>query len=462
MTVQEKKDRLGAISEEMAALLAVTEGDDARALTDEEDAKYEALETEAGTIESELRADEAAQVLAQRKERAAALAKQQEEPNKRQTLSPQPVTSTVAKPKAPTISVPHYPGTLHPAWGANPQEALQRAYLAGKWLLATLANHGPSREYCKEHGVEMLYHNEGSDTAGGFLVFPEFESTIIDLRNQYGVFRRESKISPMGSDTKTVPRRVSGLTAYYVGENEAITASEKAWDQVRLTARKLAVLSRWSTELNEDSVIAMAADLTDEIAYAFAKEEDEAGFVGDGTSTYGRMTGATVKIADGNHAGSIVDAVSGNTAYSTLDLGDFEACVGKLPSYADANAKWYIHKAGWAASMLRLLDAAGGNTAAMLAGGTPVSFLGYPVVFSEVLNSTLTAQTSTIVALFGDLKKASTFGDRRGITLATSTDRYFEYDQIGIKGTERYHINVHDLGDGSNAGPLVALKTASS
>ncbi|HSG60845.1 MAG TPA: phage major capsid protein, partial [Pseudomonadales bacterium] len=77
-------------------------------------------------------------------------------------------------------------------------------------------------------------------------------------------------------------------------------------------------------------------------------------------------------------------------------------------------------------------------------------------------NSTLTAQASTIVALFGDLSLASMMGSRRDITFAISSDRFFEYDQLAIKGTQRYDIKVHDLGDATTAGPIVALKTPAS
>ena len=58
---------------------------------------------------------------------------------------------------------------------------------------------------------------------------------------------------------------------------------------------------------------------------------------------------------------------------------------------------------------------------------------------------------------FGDLSMAATFGDRRGMTIAVSTERYFELDQLAIKGTERFDIVAHGLGDNTNAGPIVAL-----
>jgi HK97 family phage major capsid protein len=58
---------------------------------------------------------------------------------------------------------------------------------------------------------------------------------------------------------------------------------------------------------------------------------------------------------------------------------------------------------------------------------------------------------------FGDLSLAATMGERRGVTVKTTQDRYLEFDQIGIRGTERFDINVHDLGNSNIAGPIVGL-----
>ena len=97
----------------------------------------------------------------------------------------------------------------------------------------------------------------------------------------------------MASDTRTDPRRVGGLLPYFVGESTAGTQSTKNWNQVRLTAKKLMVLTKFSNELNEDSILNVADDLSSEIAYAFAFKEDDCGFNGDATqSTYGGIVGA--------------------------------------------------------------------------------------------------------------------------------------------------------------------------
>jgi HK97 family phage major capsid protein len=263
----------------------------------------------------------------------------------------------------------------------------------------------------------------------------------------------------MQSDTLIVPRRQSGVTAYFVSENAEITASDKGWDTVSLTARKLAVLTKYSSELSEDSVISIADDLAQEIAYAFADKEDECLFNGDGTSTYGGIVGLKNALGDGSE----VTAITGNTAFSTLDLEDFEAMVGKLPQFAVNGARWYISRVGWANSMLRLAEAAGGNTVAQIAGGAPLQFLGFPVEIVQVMNSTTTAQTSTDgIAYLGNLDLAASMGSRRGISIAVDSSRYFEFDQLAIRGTERFDINVHEKGTASVAGPVIMLKTPGS
>jgi HK97 family phage major capsid protein len=344
-------------------------------------------------------------------------------------------------------------------------DADKKAYMAGRFYMAILWNDHDSKQWCHDNGIDTRYKavlKEATNELGGVLVPEEVEQTIIDLREQFGVFRREARDEPMVSDTKVIPRRTGGVTAYFGDEAPAsgMTETDKSWDHVRLTAKKLYVLTRYSTEVGEDAIISIGDDLTNEIAYAFASKEDDCGFLGDGTSTYGGITGLINAIA----AGSKVTAASGNTAFSTLDLTDFEDMVGKLPTYAEGNAKWYISKAGYAASMMRLIDAAGGNTIATLQNGANMrEFLGYPVVIAQKMNNTLTAQTSTDgLCYFGDLRQAAAFGNRRGMSILMSEHRYMEFDEIGIRGTERFDLNVHETGTASAAGAIIMLSTPSS
>lgn len=336
----------------------------------------------------------------------------------------------------------------------------REAYAAGQFFLAAIYGSQSSREWCEKHGIELRGALSTTDPAkGGFLVPSFLDQAIINLRESRGVFRQNARVLTMASDTHSIARRTGGYTAYFVGENDETTASDKTNDQVKLVAHKLAVLAKYSSEISEDAIIDVASDIAQEIAYAFADKEDSCGFNGDGTSTYGGMVGVKNAVA----AGSEYTAATGNTAFGTLDLADFEGMVGKLPTYALQNAKWFISRAGWAASMLRLANAAGGNTSREIEGGVQPMFMGFPVVWAQVMNSTLTAQTSTEgLAYFGDLSQAATLGDRRQTSIRASDQRYFELDQIGILGTQRFDINVHERGTASAAGSIISLLTPGS
>jgi HK97 family phage major capsid protein len=109
--------------------------------------------------------------------------------------------------------------------------------------------------------------------------------------------------------------------------------------------------------------------------------------------------------------------------------------------------------------MLRLLNALGGNNNSDVANGRPMNFLGYPVVTSQVLYNGA-GVTDQIVGYFGDLRMTSYIGRRRGMTIASDSSIYFHKDQIAIRATQRYDINVYDRGTASEAGGLVALKLA--
>lgn len=448
MTLAEIRARLEAIAVRMKELAEANE------LSDEQQAEFDALGPEReDLLKRKQRYDLAAQ---------AALDAQAAQPGERGPERQQIAgrnDGRNAEPEQRTVPQRRY--RAKPLRGFGSEED---AYRSGMWFLGHVVGNEQARSWCRDHGAftpEDRAQSTVANTAGGALVIPEFEQAIIDLREQYGVFRQKARFVSMGSDRMTVPRRTGGVTAYFVSENSEITESEKTWDQVTLTARKLACLTKYSSEIAEDALIDMASDLASEIAYAFALKEDQCAFLGTGASTYDGISGLITELTTAT--ASQAEAASGNTAFSTLDLTDFESMIGKLPEYGGIQPEWYIHKAGWAASMMRLADAAGGNTAEVIEGQRRRMFLGYPVNFVQVMNSTLEAQTSTYgLCYFGDMRMAASMGERRGIRIKTSDQRYFEYDQWGIQGTERIDINIHDVGDTSDAGPMIMLSTPSS
>jgi HK97 family phage major capsid protein len=343
-------------------------------------------------------------------------------------------------------------------------DAVQKAARFGHWLLASRGIR-KSLNWCDRHGIEVKAHTEGVNSAGGFLVPDEFETELISLREQFGVFRNEARIRPMKGDTLRIPRRGSTLSASFVGEAAAGTESTMTFEQVMLVAKKAMVLTTVSSELNEDAFVNLADDVAGEIAYAFAKKEDECGFIGDGTSTYGGIQGVADALANGTENFQYVD--HGAATITGVTAATVSAMMALLPQYADTpNCKFYMHKSTWHAGFADLLLDAGGNTGRDLqAGFAQPTFLGYPVVFTQaMLNGSQTQSADGIAALFGDLSLAASFGDRRQTTIQISEhasvggESVFERDELAVRGTERFDINVHDIGDGSESGPIVGLR----
>lgn len=337
----------------------------------------------------------------------------------------------------------------------------EEAYRFGQWFFAAKGS-DRAKDFCRKNGIPLTKgHTEGINTEGGYLVPEEFEETIITLRETYGVFRRNAKVWPMSNDTLRLPRRKSGLTAYAVGEAVAGTESTQKFEQISLVAQKFMVLTTVSNELNEDAMVNIGDDVAQEIAQAFAQREDECGFIGDGGADYSGIVGVrqALRDVDGtlSNCKGIVDA--GETSWDGIVIGDFNTMMARLPAYADTPAcKWYCSKAFYHSVMERVAYAAGGITYREIKekSATPV-FMGYPVEYVQVLDRTST--DGSIPLLFGDLAMAAYFGDRRSMNIAFSDSALnaFEQDEVAIRGTTRFDIKVPNVGDTTDAGPIIGL-----
>ena len=358
-----------------------------------------------------------------------------------------------------------YRGTaLHSFKGPN---AVRAAYRAGMFLRATLQNDVAAIEYCRQNNIPLNRVQSGSDNSlGGVLVPIELENAIIDLRIQYGVMRANSNVKPMGSDTKIIPRRKGGLKAFPVGPGDRGTYSDATWDTIELIARKWMVLTKMEDELDEDSIINFADTLMSEIAYAFTNAEDNTGFNGDGSSAFHGIVGIIPKLRgiDANPANIKGLKVASGNAWSEITEGDVLGVIGLLPQFArsSGNVKWFCTHEFWATVLQRIALAKGGVSYAEINGELKEVFMGKPVEFVEVMPHT--EANSQIPLLYGNLAQASTFGDRRGVTIKTtdSNGTEFEEDIQTIKGTERFDINIHDVGSTTEAGPIVGLITAAA
>lgn len=462
------QNRAAAISKQMRALSDLTDR------TPEQDAELKALVAQSAEVRQGL--DFEANIAKAEAELRSTI--EQAAPAPAAPVAPAPATTVVEEsPEARSrkflnsleirgVPVPHH--TQLRAFNERPED-VETAYRCGRWIKATFFKHPDDVQWCKDHGVEGRALGENSNTAGGALVPQEFAARVIRLVENYGTFAASpvEKVT-MTRDTMIIPKRITGTSAYFIGEGVAVNESQPSYANVQLVAKKLAVSTRMSSEVVEDSLISLADAVTSEFATSLAYQIDACGWVGDGTSNYGGIYGLVNKINSGSYTNSVQTADAGHVSFETLTIGDFLKCIAKLPLYARSQgAAWYISPAGYAASMARLRYQAGGNAVADLGGGVTETFLGYPVNQVHVMNSTLGSDPSAVKVLFGNLAMSSIYARRRDFSVRLYDQVYATTDQLLLQGTLRFDIVHHTLSskDGAGndiSGPVTALKTSAS
>lgn len=311
--------------------------------------------------------------------------------------------------------------------------------------------------------MEALLANKAMGTnvfaAGGAAVPEVLLADLIRNVEQYGRFAVNAGRIPMAAPTVTLPKRLTGLTVYYPDENVDITESEPTLGDVTLNARLYATLTKWSNTLHEDIAVEFGGWLAEEIAHAHAYAVDLNGFRGDGTSTYARVTGIfnnsdVVTHILGNAVGASLTN-TGKDTFGELAYTDLTAAQGLLPTKARRNAKWYCHR--YVAAVMRgLVDTNGRPIFAQdyVNGKRVTRILGDELVEIDVGPSTSAAKTDFI--LYGDLKLAMGYGERRSLTIANSQEAGFAADQTWIRSTARRAIAALD---GSQ---MVKLRTSTT
>lgn len=452
-TLKEIREELDALLDAAKAIQSLAEKE-SRELTAEESAEWTRLmDEESGlVVAKQAEFDHAVKLDRERKALAVARTRSNES-----HLGAERIDD--GKPRAENVTVRH---AIAPLQAFRGETAARDAYDCGHWLRAMLAASRGRRDEQSEAVIARrgwdirASQTEGTATAGGYLVPDPLEAAFIEYRQAVGVMRNLADVHVMTADTLNVPKLTSGQTVRYPGEAGAITASDEAWGQVAFSAVKRSILSYVSQELKDDAIINIMDQAVSRMAYQFALQEDNEAINGDGTSTYGGETGILTALG----AGGVSQAASGHDTWPEIDAADVTAWLAKLPSQHSMNETIVCSRAFYFAVLYRLMVSAGGNTVDTLmgGGGGRYSFYGIPVVLTDRMPTATAA--ATVCALYGNFPQAIALGDRSGLEFATSDQYAFNQGLLAIRGVTRYDWNAHNCGDGSNAGAVVALKTA--
>lgn len=170
------------------------------------------------------------------------------------------------------------------------------------------------------------------DSAGGALIPPQAITDIIEmLRAETAVIKAGATVmSDLFGSPVEIPKQTGGATAYWVGENAAITGSDLTLGQLSMTPNQVAALVKLSNRLIRMSNPGAEGLVRADIAMALALAIDYAALKGSGSANQPRGVANTSSILT-----SVVGADGGTVDFTHLSnmegtLEDANALRGNL------------------------------------------------------------------------------------------------------------------------------------
>jgi HK97 family phage major capsid protein len=312
--------------------------------------------------------------------------------------------------------------------------------------------------------AQQRLHSTITGPAGEFLLPKPFLAQVFTIIEAYGVARRVFQSVPMVSKDLDLKNVATKPTASWTGEGNNFTESDIVLGEQKLTTNKLAVITSWTTEQDEDQAIALLPVYAQNVGESFAQKEDLAAFVGDGTSTYGGFTG----LVEYTNA-TITTMGSGLLAISDITEAHLRSVLKSLTEAKRMGGQWFFHYDVWN-HIAQLENTAGFRLVQPDLTGAPVQrLLGYPVTIVEVMHHPTGDQANTELIAFGNPSRFL-MGQRRGMSVDTSREAvlsnssgvvtYNAYQADGqlLRMSERIGFNVPTAYQSS----IGILKTAAS
>lgn len=271
-----------------------------------------------------------------------------------------------------------------------------------------------------------------SDPDGGFTIPEEFRPTLIRLIEVFGLARRLATVIPMSRDELVMPKLTEHVVVYWIGEGKTIPSTSAQFGEMRMVAKKLAALLPITSELLEDSSLAIANLVATLFAEKIAEEEDRVVFTGDRVNAGDPFEGVL-------HDANVVSIVlpSGSTNFADLTGDDMADATAALTSAASNGARWYMHRTIF--NVVRKLKSSSGSEEYIFqqpAGTQPGSIWTYPYDLTDVMPSISQSAVDTPFVILGNLRHYY-IGDRKAMTMARSEHVGFAQDKIFLRVLQR-------------------------
>ncbi|GEM_PF-1762652 len=362
-----------------------------------------------------------------------------------------------------------------PLRGAHDREKILKTF---RFFHAVATNdHGTLREILQTYEPEYVRvlspQVEGTNSAGGYLVPPEFYADVLFLLNQYGFARKYCAQIQMNSNVLNVSTLTGTPTVSWVSENAVIPASKGTFGRLVLTAQKLAAIYPVSNELLLDANIDVYTTILRIFAEVFSQQEDMQVFSGTGTPFTGilQASGTALTYLGGS-------STSGKVHFPDITLDDLITLVQSIGPAQQRGACLFMEM-NTLSDLARKKDSnnrylwdithsdAPALTNANGLSATGLTFRGFPVVSlpnGVMINGyDASAHPSTPFVAFGNLQSAGAWlGTRGGMELRISYDatsdtvNAFTNDLQLLRMTERIAFGI------GQPGYLAVLSTSAS
>lgn len=262
-----------------------------------------------------------------------------------------------------------------------------------------------------------LHTTSTTDTPkAGHLLPKPFLAELFVTVEQHGKARQYFRRIPLISKDIDLKNVATKVVAQWVEEGANIEASAFKFKPGQLTTKKLAGLTKWTSELEEDQAIALLPVTQLAFAESISEKEDLAAFVGDGSTTYGSFVGLL------NLPGAqVVSGEAGETDATFLAEADLRTMKNSVSESAQVGACWFMHRTF--KDVIEQFENSAGNRIFQqnITGKGPDTLLGYPIVTVETMPAYSDVGADQPFLVFGNPKRAL-MGQRRGITADISKE----------------------------------------
>lgn len=293
--------------------------------------------------------------------------------------------------------------------------------------------------------------NEGTNSAGGFLVPEEWLAEVNRIVEDFGLVGAMARRIPMNTDTLHVPVLGASVSVGYVGETVAGTPSQPVLAEVELLVKTLIGITPMSNELLADANISVVDLLTELFAEQIAGTMDAQALTGTGAPFTGILNAVGV---------NEVTAIAGDDTFAeVLAKPDYlrEMSVSIKP-WAAQGAGYVMHRTVW--NEIQKAKASGSGEYLLStdisqnvanAQGFPVRPTGmlfnFPVWLSDKMPAMADSAADTAFVVFGNLRNVYV-GDRAQMAVMVSehatvgADNLFAQNMSAVRITARHAIAV--------------------